>query len=236
LEDGREAIGIVQNLTKGGIDIITNLLNENEAISSELDGFLADTNRICPTVRDPICTDLSDVSTCNFEGIFDSTILQTLLEHFATSERSVAYDTELVKARNDLEDLLVVADNIDDTAKTFNWALWVAMVFSWVLASLCVWIMVGVACRMPAILKCLQSWILVPIFSLLVVCSFVFSIVFVIGSMALADLCVDSPDPRIMIILNRFRDTLSPILVEFASFYISRKSISQSIRQSVRPH
>jgi hypothetical protein len=119
----------------------------------------------------------------------------------------------------------VAAETMDDKAKTFNWALWLAFVFSWVLSGLCLWIMVGVACRMPVILKCLQSCILVPSFCLLVVCSFVFSGVFVIGSMALADLCVDSPDPRIMVILNRFRDTLSPILVEFAVFYISRKFV-----------
>ena len=48
--------------------------------------------------------------------------------------------------------------------------------------------------------------------------------------MTLADLCVDGPDTRMLAIVDRFRGDLSPILVEFITFYISRKFISLTRR------
>jgi hypothetical protein len=224
LSDGRRAISIVQHLTQGGINLIDLIDEQNAATSIAVEGLLSDANRMCPNVRDPICTDLSNPSTCNFEGVFDTDVLQITLEHFAGAERNVYYQ-EIVKARDDLEELLVVVEDLDDKAATFNWALYCAMVFSLLLAALCLLIMVGIACRVSRVLSCLRHCVLVPIFSVLVVLSSVFSIVFIIGSMALADLCVDSPDDRVLVILNRFREDLSPMMVEFATFYISSKSL-----------
>jgi hypothetical protein len=220
---------MVQTLTQGGIDLIDLIDEQNAATSIAVEGLLEDANHICPSVRDPLCTDLSNPSTCNFEGVFDTDVLQITLEHFAGAERNVYYQ-EIFKARDDLEDLLLVAADLDDKAATFNWALYCAMVFSTLLAALCLLIMVGIACRVSRVLSCLRHCVLVPIFSLLVVLSFVFAIVFIVGSMALADLCMDSPDNRVLVILNRFQEDLSPMMVEFATFYISSKSSMHSIK------
>jgi hypothetical protein len=70
-------------------------------------------------------------------------------------------------------------------------------------------------------MDCLRKWFLVPSFAILVAFSFFFSMLFIIGSMSVADLCVDSPDNRILTILERFQEQLSPIAVEIASFYIN---------------
>lgn len=64
-----------------------------------------------------------------------------------------------------------------------------------------------------------------PLFVLLVACSYVFSVVFVVASTATADVCVSESeenniDARILTLLNRFNETLSPVVVEFATFYI----------------
>ena len=48
--------------------------------------------------------------------------------------------------------------------------------------------------------------------------------VFVIGSIVLADLCVNSPDDKILAILDRIRQKISPIIVESLIFYITGKS------------
>jgi hypothetical protein len=64
-----------------------------------------------------------------------------------------------------------------------------------------------------------------PAFTILVIIAFVFSMAFVLGSMTVADLCYDSPDDKILIILNRFQEQLSPIVVEIASFYINGKPL-----------
>jgi len=199
------------------------VIEQNDATGQEVDSLLEEINGICPNIRDPICTDLSDVSTCNFEGIFDGEVLTNTLEHFSEGERSVYYQ-ESRKAKEDLETFLQVTNDIDARAESFNWALYCAMGFSTMLATLVLWILIGIIWRWSKLLNGLRHWVLVPTFSVLVFFSALFSIVFVIGSMALADLCIDSPDERILIILNRFEEDISPILVDFVTFYISRKS------------
>lgn len=222
VDEGRNAIGIVQNLTEGGINIIETVIEQNKEGSDVVQRFLDVTNSFCPTVRNPICTDTNNFTTCDFTGIFDNEELEAVLEHFAAGERSVLYE-ELARAKNNLEDFHDYTYGLDSKAQSFHAVVRVAVVFSWMLAVVCIAIMVGVVLRLPKLLTCLRHIIVIPSFSILVFCSFVFSMLFIIGSMALADLCIDSPDPRILVILDRFKDQLSPIMVEFASFYVNRK-------------
>jgi hypothetical protein len=68
-----------------------------------------------------------------------------------------------------------------------------------------------------------QSFLIVPLFILMVVCSWVFSMVFVIGSMTLADTCVDSPDGIILQVVENVRNDISAIIADFLLYYISGK-------------
>jgi hypothetical protein len=209
-------------LTEGGINIIDDVLIQNEQAGVLVEDLLENINGICPTVRDPLCADLDDISTCNFEGIFDTDTVQAVVEHFRGNERSVVY-TELNRARGDLEDFLKVANDIDDQAYQFKWALYLAMAFQICLAVMSVLIVFGILSGTPKAVQCLRSWVLIPIFTVFVVLSFVFCLTFLFGSIVLADMCVDSPDAKIQVLLDRFQEDLSPILVEFANFYINRK-------------
>lgn len=223
LSDGREAIDLAQRLSQDAIDLIDRSVEESERGSAEVERFLETTNSLCPNVRDPICADVSDFSTCNFDGIFEeNSLLEQTLQHFSGGQRSIVYE-EAVNARDDLETLSVTLNDLDNKAANFNWALYCAMIFSLLLSCLCFYIMVGVISKYRPMSACLRSWVVFPAFILLVVLSFVFSVIFIIGSMTLADLCIDSPDDRILAILNRFEEELSPVTVDFISFYISRK-------------
>ena len=228
LQEGREGISIVTNLTKEGIEIIDLALSQNEETGIVVERLLEDLNGICPNVRDPLCTDLNDLTTCNFDGIFDTQTLENVVSHFRGggtgegSDQSQLY-ADLAKVRNDLEGFLTITAQIDEQASEFNWALYLTMVFNLCLAAMSILIIICICMGTPKFVRCLRSWILIPTFSLFVILSFVFCFTFLMGTMVVADMCVDSPDTRIQTILNRFQDELSPILVEFATFYINRE-------------
>jgi hypothetical protein len=215
-------------LTQGGIDIIDRVLVQNEDTGVLVETLLENINGICPNVRETLCVDLDDISTCNFEGILDTETVQAVVGHFRGSDRSAVY-TDLVQARRDLEGLLVVAEDLDEQASQFNWALYCALAFSLALGAMSLLILVGIISESPRVVRCLRSWILIPIFSMFVVLSFVFCLTFLVGSIILADMCVDSPDTRIQVLLDRFQADLSPILVEFVNFYINRKKCEERV-------
>ena len=54
--------------------------------------------------------------------------------------------------------------------------------------------------------KCLRHWLLLPIFIFLVIVCWIFCTVFIVGSTAAADMCVDSPDDRVAAMLVKYGD------------------------------
>jgi hypothetical protein len=133
----------------------------------------------------------------------------------------------IIKARVGLRDAQEIALSIDETASQFNWALYLSMFMSLVLAGLCLFMMMSLVCRMPNMMGCLHSRVVMPLFVLLLACSYIFSLVFVVASTATADICVSKSldnniDTRILSLFDRFKETLSPIVVEVATFYIQK--------------
>jgi hypothetical protein len=218
LNDGFATITIVKDLLQKGIDLIDNVLSQVPESKLNIEKILDGINHICPAVRDPLCTDIRIPSTCNYEDVFDGQVLSDFAAYVSTV-KSLAYD-ELVQTRIDFADMLQVAEDLEETAKTFNWAFYCSMAFSLTSAFFCLIFVLGAMFELKPVTRCLQHFIIFPIFVLLVVLSWVFSMVFVIGSIGLADLCVDSPDDRMVILLKRFQDSFSPLVYGFIIFYI----------------
>jgi hypothetical protein len=227
LDSARLSIGIVHGLATDAVGIIDQVIGLNQNVSTEIFTLLEDVNGMCPLVRDPLCDNLQNLNTCDVSGFLGSDlndIFKQVIGHFAAGDRSVIYQ-EIIKAKSGLQDVQGMALDAEDAASQFNWALIVAMVFSLLLATLCVFIMSSLVFRLPKMISCLKSRAVMPIFVLLVIISYVFSLLFVTASMATADLCVyETPrsnvDMRVLTLLGRFQETLSPIVVEFARFYI----------------
>jgi len=227
LDAARLSIGLVHGLATQAISIIDQVILLNQKVSSEIFTLLEDVNGMCPLIRDPLCDNLQDLSTCDISGFLGddlNDVFQMVLGHFAAGDRSVIYQ-EIIKAKSGLQDVQTMAVDAEDAASHFNWALILSMVLSLLLALLCLFIMSSLVFQMPKMMTCLKSRILMPIFAVLVVTSYIFSLLFVTASMATADLCVyksseSNVDIRILTLLGRFRNTLSPIVLEFARFYI----------------
>jgi hypothetical protein len=227
VDTGIGTITMVKDLLQGGIDLIDTILEKQTLSSTEMDAVLNAVNSICPEVRDPLCTNITDPITCNLDGDDVGEVVLNFITFFATA-RSLVYE-ELFQCRADLVDMLVVADEMEDYGETFNWALYCSMAFSLALAVLCACVIIGAVFKLSRVIKCLEHVVLVPVFVLLVILSWVFSMVFVIGSIGLADMCIDSPDDRVMILLEKFRSRFSSSMIfEFIVFYINGTS-SQDI-------
>jgi hypothetical protein len=233
LDGGRDALATVHDLTQTAIVIIDTFLERRgtaEILTTEL---LEETNTFCPNVTEQLCTDILNNEGCNLNGIPHPTVIRSMISYF-DGIKGLAF-TEVFKFRADLVKIQDTADDMEQKASTFNWAFWVAAAFAIALAVLCFIMMVGVILawvdRLARVFHCFRMIVIVPLFIALVVVSWIFAMVFVIGSMAMADSCIDSPDGTVLTIVEKYQAELSSFVTEFLIFYISGKSSIRSIRK-----
>lgn len=238
LDGGRNAISIAANLTQQGIGLTDKFLETNLQAQSDTVLLLEATNGFCPNVREELCEDITNnnITNCNLEGIPYSEEIQIVID--ALYDLQGFAFTEVLKFRDDLVSMLEAAEEMDQKASTFNWAFYVSASFAIALAILCLIMMIGVVMawvhRLPRIFYRFRTIVIVPLFMLLVLVSWIFSMVFVIGSMALADTCINSPDEKVLNLIDQLKGDISSIIAEFLIFYISGTCVLQSRRQRRR--
>jgi hypothetical protein len=237
LDEGRKAISIAADLIQQGIDLTEDFLETNSQAQNDTVLLLEATNGFCPNVREELCEDFSNnIANCNLEGIPFSEEIQIVID-FLDDLQGFAF-TKVFKFRDGLVSMLEVAEELDQKASTFNWAFYVSASFAIALAVLCLIMMIGVVMawlrRLPRIFYCFRTIVIVPLFMMLVFVSWIFSMVFVIGSMALADTCINSPDEKVSKLIDQLKDDLSSIIAEFLIFYISGACVLYGRRQRWR--
>jgi hypothetical protein len=225
VDGSRDALAHVSNLTQQGIALIDRFDTIRQKAATSLDTLLEKTNRLCPLVREKLCTDIFDPKSCNLQDIPYPEDIQTVIDYF-DGTKGLVFD-EVIKFRADLVTIQERADNMDQKAATFNWAFWVASALALALAVLCFLMMIGVILawldRLPRIFYCFRMLVVVPLFILLGLVAWGFSMVFLIGSLALADTCINSPDGTVLTVVEKYRDQMSSIATDFLIYYITGK-------------
>jgi hypothetical protein len=212
------AEGIV--LIKTCVELINHLELSLNNVQDDVIALLDGINGMCPRVRYPICIDISDSSTCDTTGIFESNVLAPAVYYFETGQ---ALLDKVVEVRDEFLSMLHTAEVADENIDNWDWTIKLSKFFSILLALLCVWILVGLFFRLPDRGKRWQKRYFFPVFVFLVVVSFVLAIAFIFVSIGVSDACVDSPDDKILAIMDHSLDQISPLLYEFVSVYLSRK-------------
>ena len=220
-----------QELATEAIELINNAISRQESVVEVLTPYLEDINGICPIVSKAICEDITNSLTCDFEGIpvpdeFQAAFLWLL---------SYAKNTTLSKldgVRQDLISLNEELEKVADKISSFNWAYAIASVFAILLLVANIIISHGiiVAWRRetsPPKYKCFtkmlgmaRHWLMVPVFVFLVVMSWMFSMIFIIGSIAAADLCYGSPDKTVLALLEQGIVPVDGIVQRLSIYYV----------------
>jgi hypothetical protein len=190
-----------------------------------VDGVQFDFLGICPKVREKICN-ATTLAECDFTGIPPDIvdIVKLMIE-----DAGQYFYTKIAGFRSDLEEIAENLNSMDDKVATFNWAFYIAAVFGGLLALLNIIISYGVilAWRDKLTGNCwrtfiggIRHWFVLPLFVFTVLICFIFSMVFVIGSIGMADMCVDSPDDRLVKLLNANEDLFATAIYKFALYYV----------------
>eukprot|EP00934_Nitzschia_sp_Nitz4_P000240 Nitzschia sp. Nitz4//scaffold2_size372955//326008//328262//NITZ4_000468-RA/size372955-snap-gene-0.107-mRNA-1//-1//CDS//3329546913//240//frame0 len=230
-QNTRETIEMIQNLTDGGIKIIDAVFEANFELTEGIRALSNETIALCPNGRDKICYDGAppeDSILCDWDW-FQSNGSSSLLNDSSLVDILNLVDEELADiyedlgdGKEDLQDFYQFLDRADKSVQSFNWAYRVARMFGISLAVLCAVIVYGVVRQPPRILYCMSCFVTIPLFCLLVFLCFVFSLVFVVGTITVADLCYGTPDDRILAILHQIESQLKGHMYEFGVYFVSK--------------
>jgi hypothetical protein len=229
LDSGRDSLGIVSNLTDIGIIYVDNMIQTQRDAEEDTRLLLESLNTFCPKVREALCDNIFNATGCDLEGVPYADEVQIILDAFDGTRarlRGLFFD-DIIRLREDLVTLNEAASDLDKKAATFNWAFWVAAAFAIMLAVLCSIMMIGVVlawCHsIPTVFYCCRMLVMVPLYTLLVSVAWIFSMVFVIGSMALADTCIDSPDQKVLYLIDKLKGEISSVVASLLVFYVTGK-------------
>lgn len=206
MSGARTGLARGQQLCFDAIDLIDEYIIRQEGVLVSLFSFRSTLNSICPNVREGICESLTPVANCTFEDLPEE-VLDGIRE-FIVSSVDALY-TELVNLQNDLRELADVLGGISDKTKSFSWAFWIAAVWSLILAIQTAILSYFVieswksnpkknACAVRT-RKFLRNWITIPVHAFLVVMSWIFTMIFLIGTAVSGDFCIDNPDPHVLV-------------------------------------
>jgi hypothetical protein len=230
VNEGRSMLQQGDGLAIEAIDMIDTYRTRQDAAFNDVKEFRDDSNVVCPNVRAVICTDSSLVETCDFSDI----PFGNEMEDAIIASRTILLG-EMEDARSDLLQLSSTLQKIDQTIGRYTWAFYVAAGFVILLAIITFFVSLGIidAWRgkvsgtcMRSFRNCLRSWIILPIFIFFVIMCWIFSMVFVIGTVASADVCYGSPDGLITVSIF-----LLPIRVSVSLMYSIRILLRKARRR-----
>ena len=180
---------------------------------------------VCPNI-DPPCVLRDGERICDFSQMPSQLgpPLQKIVGYLDGTLDLVVGNMELMEADLlELLDLLQVGDTYYPTH--FAWAFWVAAGGSLGLAATCMFILVELVVLtqhgdLPKGLRWTRSWIMVPLFMLLLIVGWLFSMVFITGSIGTADMCFDSPAGPVTSILTKLQENFQSVVYWFLLYYV----------------
>lgn len=215
LDDTRRGLNEAERLADGAVRLIDDFdlaqaaaIQATEAFSDQVRGF-------CPQ----ICPDVT--SDCDLSQIPQGESLNSVLSF---SQESYIDSLDLPGIRRDLTDLGNSFADIDDVTRNFEWVFEFAIAFATVLAVLDLIFMYSLWGRTwdSCLFRCLaafRKWFLVPLFALMVVLTWLFTEIFIVGSTMNNDFCVAGPDATISGFLIRNQGRFDSMILDFALYY-----------------
>eukprot|EP00978_Attheya_sp_CCMP212_P014202 scaffold36102_cov70-Attheya_sp.AAC.1 len=223
LDNSREGIAQAQRLAEEAIVLVDNYVGNQTYARNEVGSLGVNWTRVCPTIRDKVCYNATDVS-CDYADLFSGDEIDAFYSYIEGS----VFD-QLSYFRNDLVQLIANFEDLDKLMYNFNWAFVVAACFAGIIGVLDIVIIYGVieawrhklhGSQLQMLGGIARHYIVLPIFILSIVISWIFSMVFIIGSIMSADFCYDSPDTFLTSWMNHNKDDFSSPVFDFAVYYI----------------
>jgi hypothetical protein len=221
-DTSRANLEMIQEKSQQGIDLIQEFLSATE--KSNATAILDKANTFCPSIRPRICNDMETQTGCNWSGIPYGASIRNwghALVHLRddVSNQMRAFQSDLHSSVHEVDQWLRAIDHLQ---RTLSWSTG----FVFFLDVLCLYILVGVLmawCKIRRLSKMflwIRSFCLIPVFVAAVLFSWMFAMVFVVGSLTTSDFCFEGPDEKVIALMGT-NPSLSPMLVALIQHFVT---------------
>lgn len=200
-----EGLEKARNIALNGVLLIDDFLSNQSIFIGTIQSYRATLNGFCPQVAETVCESLSPISNCNFTSFSEK--IRVLLWDIYIDLSTYAF-FELSSVQNDLVSFAGTMSSLQHGVNGFTWAFWTACLWSLLLMMFTIFLMYGIVLAWREdrqfgffrwVVTLMHHWLVVPLYILFVILTWVFSMIFVIGTAVTADFCFDSPDSKVLV-------------------------------------
>ena len=172
---------LIQDVAYGAINVTDNLILSENQINAELDPFTAN------TTNEPICRVTDNELSSQIRDVWSNLVT-------SVSEMRTLIDDNLGMVSEDLETLIQITEDVKNQLTVADIVFWILIIVSIFIICL-IAIMIGSTVLAAAGIsnlctKCITAAVIWPIFTLLLILSWILSVVFLIASLSGADFCM----------------------------------------------
>ncbi|KAL7576637.1 hypothetical protein ACA910_005574 [Epithemia clementina (nom. ined.)] len=217
-----------QDLCQGGIQLIDDFMMREEEVTNITKAQLNAFNTICPKAFESVCTNLDPIENCDFSQLPVSDLLrESFRELFQALYQKIDFIFEdVLDMRQDLVDLSETFDRYLNGEFQLEWAYWVSFAFTLALGVLCIFhigmiVLMHLKASVGQFLDLIRRRVLFPVWIFFVLMASAFAIAFVIAAIGASDFCINSPDPKVTVILSKNQDRLDSLVYSLAKYYVN---------------
>jgi len=205
-------IDLVQDLAYRTINVTENVVIGEKDLQNEMDPFIEAEN-----AGNPVCGATADEISTQIRAIWDGLVT-------GVQELRVLIDENLSTVSEDLQTVIDMTEDVKNSVSAAEVVFVVLVIVSvFIIAVICL-MLGGVAFSVAGIsngfTKCITAALIWPIFTLLLMLSWILCTVFLIASLAGADFCID-PDAYVMQVVDQYKGQFDSAIFQFVLFYIS---------------
>lgn len=216
LNSVKEGLDLTQAAAFKAIDLTNNVLKASDDVEQEIEEgqeVEREAGQICG---------LDDEVAIQIQSAYSE--LETNVDQF---KRMI--EGSLKGFEKDLRSLVSLTESIDDSLDSANIVFVILIAISMLMIGLILAQLVGVLLSIFGISNwltcCIRNAVIWPLFTLLLVLSWILATLFLVLSVGGADFCI-SPDAHVQTLLNRNEDQFDGILFGFIIFYVSDSKCS----------
>ena len=237
IDNGLNAAERVDGQAQVGIDLINSFQALESQAQQQAYNLLQTMNtQYCPKPIGSVCLNIINEVACDYSKLPNRdafkqvvALLKQMAQGASTGNAQSTANQPFAKLfnfKNDLQDVQKNAKNVyakaEDLKKNYNWAFICARVFAILLAVASIGLMISVVLswtkKMSRPFLCFRNYFILPLFIIMLILSWLFSMIFVIGTLGTADLCHTNPDSRMIALINRMSS--DELVLQFTKYVI----------------
>lgn len=207
IDTGVQTLDIVEGKMRQGVEFLDDALRLSQSINNDVNSLLALLNGICPAQTNQLCSNLGDPSSC--QDLNGLSIIPLMQEIISYTQADATHEQVIQDARSALDDIATQAADVDTDMDPVHQALAGVWALGFIVVLVSIFLLMVLFIPMPGVVRSAIFCLSYGFLFVIILFSFVLTLVAIPVSSAVGDVCYNDPGSRIETILRNNTDAAS---------------------------